>query len=164
MAATGANHWVFAYGSNMHLQDLRRWLRENDHPEHGILRVLTASLSGFRLVWNYPSRRRGAGAANIEAHEGATLPGVVLEVDERTLNAIHAKEGHDHTYVGSLRRIALAGGAEIDAWVYIVRPERCRSERVWPTTEYLELIIHAAKEHGLPASHIDELTRTPTSD
>lgn len=158
--------WVFAYGSNMHLADLRRWFRMKGRPEGTIVRVEAAELSGWRLVWNYYSRARVGGAANIEPAAGDAVHGAALLVDDVALEGIDAKEGHPGRYDrgSEPRDIRLRSGARVPAWVYVVRPEFHRSPVVAPTREYLELMIGAGREHGLPDAYLAQLLDTPTVD
>ena len=57
-------HWVFAYGSNMHLPDLKRWLGAQGCSKTGIHQITPAILEGFELVWNYWSPVRQGGAVS----------------------------------------------------------------------------------------------------
>jgi len=158
--------WVFAYGSSMHTGDLHRWLNEQGHPTEGILRAVAASLPGYRMAWNYRSRKRGGGAANLRTAPGREMFGVALQVDEPTLLALDAKEGHPDIYSRGERRLAvrLRDGIEVQAWVYQVVPGRRSEKGQWPRKEYLRLVVEGAREHDLPARHIRELEVTPTLD
>lgn len=163
------SHRVFAYGSNMHLPDLGRYLRARELPPGALGSVRPAALPGYRLMWNYRSKVRGGGAANVErfefdgacAFEGAELYGLVLEVDQVLLNAIDVKEGHPARYVRERASVVYGDGVTAEAWVYVVRPEHCVGEFVAPRAEYLELMIAAAEQHRLPADYVDALRRTP---
>jgi gamma-glutamylcyclotransferase (GGCT)/AIG2-like uncharacterized protein YtfP len=158
--------WIFAYGSNMNLGDLRRWLAENGVPTDGILKARPATLPGYRTVWNYRSKARGGGAANITQAVGRDLPGVALRVDGPTLAAIDKKEGHPEVYSRGNRRhaILLGDATEVEAWVYVARPERCSDRGEWPRREYLDLLLDGARKHGLPPWRVRELEVTPTFD
>lgn len=160
----GKLDWVFAYGSNMNLKDLRQWLEKKGYGSDGIKQAEAATLPGYRLVWNYYSTGRNGGAANIEPATGKELPGIVLQVDQETLDGIDRKEGHPKYYSrgDAKRMINLEGGEEIEAWVYIAVHERCCSKLTPPRREYLQLMIDAAREFNLP--HIQELEKTPTAD
>jgi len=157
--------WVFAYGSNMNLRDLRRWLRERELPDEGLLRAEAALLPGFRLAWNYKSLHRDGGAANIEEAASSELPGVAIAVDEATLGYIDKKEGHPGRYRRERTwEVELAGGESVMAWAYQVSEPYLKPPPVWPRRAYLDLLIAAAREHDLPAGYIAELEATPTCD
>lgn len=157
-------HRVFAYGSNMCLPDLARFLREHGHVSSLDVSVHPALLVGHRLVWNYFSPPRNGGAANVEVCEGRDLPGVVLEVDAPLLLSLDLKEGHPHRYARALRPVRLVAGESVDAWVYAVTPPYREPHRVPPRRAYLELLVEGARAHGLPEWHLAELLGTPTAD
>jgi hypothetical protein len=158
--------WVFAYGSNMDVDDLRGWLAKKGHGADGILRVEPATLARHRLVWNYRSVSRNGGAANVEPCDGRELPGLALSVDPKTLKAIDEKEGHPSYYRrgSSPLSVRLHDSSEIAAWLYIAVQARCNATPVWPRRDYLQLLVDAARKHALPAWHIAELEATPTVD
>lgn len=158
--------WVFAYGSNMAVEDLRSWLAAHGYSPDGIARIEAATLPGYRLVWNYYSVSRGGGAANVEPCAGRNLPGLALLVDAKTLAGIDQKEGHPNYYRrGSSQRVVrLKSGEDISAWVYVAVPERCSARPGPPRRAYLALLRKAAREHALPDWYIAELEATPTAD
>lgn len=156
--------WVFAYGSNMHLEDLEGWFVRSAEPWARPLRAVPASLAGFRLVWNFHSDSRAGGAANVERAHGHMLHGLGLLVSEPVFQGIDKKEGYPLVYGRELVSIALSGGEAVDAWVYAVQPDRTRESFVPPTKHYRNLLIVGAKAHRLPAFYIDELESIQTAD
>lgn len=156
--------WVFAYGSNMHLADLERWLGSRPPPRGRILQAQAAHVEGYRLVFNYYSPRRRGGAANVEATPNQRLPGVAVRLNDAGLAAMDDKEGHPHRYVREATRTVLASGSEVDAWIYVVRPEFTTAEPVLPTRHYRKLLVEGAVEFGLPEAHIAGLRRLETCD
>ena len=165
-SGSDGRNWVFAYGSNMATDDLRSRILATGGREDGLARVEAATLSGYRLIWNYRSKSRDGGAANVEPYAGQDLPGVALLVDADVLRAIDRKEGHPHFYDRGQAplRVRLGGGDEVDAWVYVARPERRSATPTLPRRAYLQLLIDGARLHGLPMSHIAELQAMPTAD
>ncbi len=164
--------WVFAYGSNMDLDDLRRWFDEKRRPWGTLHRAVSATLPGFSLVWNFYSKTRKGGAANVRlnAFEEAPslgtprLPGVALHVDAVMFDGIDRKEGYPHVYGRTEVAVDLSTGERVDAWVYVLKSERESTDFVPPTTHYRGLLIRGARAHGLPEAHIEELERLPTLD
>ena len=158
--------WVFAYGSNMDLDDLRGWLADQGQSANGIQRVEQAALPDHRLVWNYHSVSRQGGAANVEPCAGRDLPGLALLVDAATLQAIDRKEGNPRYYSRgrSPLTLRLQGGQEVSAWVYVAVPERCSDTPVPPRRAYLGLLLKAARKYALPAWYLAELEGTMTAD
>ena len=162
--------WVFAYGSNMNLCDLRAWLANHGYDADGILKATRARLDGYALVWNYYSHTRCGGAANIEPRKGETVYGVALRVTTGALEGIDAKEGHPKYYTrgGSekdkVRTCLLPAETPVDCWLYRALRERCSDENEWPTRCYLRLVIEAAQKRGLPDEYVEKLRATPVCD
>jgi cation transport regulator ChaC len=156
-------HWVFAYGSNMDLEDLDLWLTTSNLPPARIVQAQAAKLSGYRLVWNYFSTTRGGGVANIERAHG-DLPGVALRVDRATLGALDRKEGYPNCYGRCLAPAVLNSGRQIRAWVYIVQAERLVDRIVPPTRHYKGLLVRGATRFALPPEHITALSELCTAD
>ncbi len=150
-------HWVFAYGSNMHLPDVARWCRERQVSPIEPARIERAMLPGHRLIWNYYSDARGSGAANVERASASDLPGLALQIDDAALASLDRKEGHPRRYRRRPESITLHSGECPTAWVYAVRPEYRSPEVVLPSAEYLGLLLAAAEHHGFPAEYIAEL-------
>lgn len=159
-------HWVFAYGSNMHLPDLQRWLREQGYDHPGPSRVEVASVQGFDLAWNYRSASRGGGAANAVPRAGRELRGLALEVDEALLLALDAKEGHPMRYDrGEAPACAelVSTGRSVAAWLYRVTPAFEAPHDVAPRRAYLDLILEAAAQHDLGQHYMTRLRTTPVA-
>ena len=159
-----STHWVFAYGSNMHLGDLERFACQSGAARGAILQSAVARVADMRLAWNYFSASRGGGAANVEPAAGATLHGLALEVDAQMLEVIDRKEGYPTRYGRSLLPLDLAQGRTVDGWLYCVQPHLIRGEEVLPTRHYLGLIVEAASTHGLPREYVDTLRAIRTVD
>ena len=156
-------HWVFAYGSNMDLEDLGLWLTTSNLPPARIVQAQPAKLIGYRLVWNYFSATRGGGVANIERADGV-LPGVALRVDRGTLLALDKKEGYPTCYGRRLLPAVLSSGRQIRAWAYRVQAERVVDQVVPPTRHYKGLLVRGATRFELPVEHIRELSELHTAD
>jgi gamma-glutamylcyclotransferase (GGCT)/AIG2-like uncharacterized protein YtfP len=129
-------HLVFAYGSNMDLDDLARWALSKGLAEPRIFAHHLAHLGGFERVWNYRSRARGGGAANVQPAEGSGVWGLVLEVDLPTRNLIDRKEGHPGLYSRGDDPLPVElsqEGKTVQAWVYQVTPPYICDEIIPPT-------------------------------
>ena len=144
--------WVFAYGSNMDLDDYEAWCQKRKQPPGQILDLRPARLDDTKLSWNYHSEARGGGAANITMARERSVYGLALRVSADALRAFDRKEGHPHRYTRGSKacRLRLFDGGELDAWVYQVLPEFCLDRFVAPTQSYLRLIIQAAERYGFP--------------
>jgi len=156
---------VFAYGSNMDLEHLAEWCHAHCKAEAEIFAAQVAILPEHKLIWNYYTKTRKGGAANIVASAGSQLPGLLLKVSKATLGYIDRKEAYPHHYDRALQsHIVLADRSQLHAWVYQVVPRHRQATSVWPTRAYLNILINAAKKHGLPEWHIAELAATQTRD
>ncbi len=152
-------HWVFAYGSNMHLADLTNWFVSREHRLE-LQAAEAAVLYEHRLVWNYYSRARRGGAANVELAGGASVWGAALLVSFSSLHGFDRKEGHPHVYRRRLLPVQLASGRWVGAWTYFVTPRFRQPHFVAPTPHYHSLVVHGARHFSLPEhyrSHLDAI-------
>ncbi len=157
--------WVFAYGSNMHLPDLARWIASRDLPPPRVQCLRLATLREHAIVWNYRSPGRRGGAANVAPAPGQAVPGVALLVDAATLHAIDRKEGHPARYSRGTtpKALELLTGGSMHAWVYEVTDAWRQPRQVPPRPEYLNLVIEGARRFGLPEWHLRILEATTTT-
>jgi len=158
-----SNHPVFAYGSNMDLDDLRRWSIERGYGPLEPLRTARADLPGWRLVWNYDSPTRRGGAANVEPAAGVVLAGAVLWVDPALLAAIDHKEGHPERYRRQTAPVRCAGQT-ITAWVYVVTAPWRVERHVAPRRSYVATVLRGGRRFGLPEAHLATIAAVPTLD
>ena len=147
----------------MHLDDLHRWFAASNLPPGRILQAQAGTLIGYRLVWNYYSKVRGGGAANVEPAEN-DLPGVLLELDQAALRALDRKEGHPSRYRRARADAVLAGGGRVLAQVYVAEPAHRQKRYVAPTRHYLSLLLEGARNFALPSEHIRSLEMLETVD
>ena len=157
-------HLMFAYGSNMDLDDLARWAQSKGLPTPRVFDHYVACLRGFERVWNYHSRARAGGAANVQPAEGCCVWGLVLEVDLETRHLIDRKEGHPDRYSRGEAPLVVElpqDGRTVRAWVYQVTPPHIRDELIPPTQAYLDLIIQSAIRHNFPPGAVEALQATP---
>ena len=152
--------WVFAYGSNLHIADLRGWLRHYGYPDGGIKQVLPALLKDYELVWNYYSPVRKGGAANVRPAHNRRVLGALLEITPETLPGIDKKEGHPARYCRGENRIlahTLDGKNPLMSWVYEVRPAYQTPEPTAPTQAYLDIMLDGIQQVGLSPSWSQEV-------
>jgi gamma-glutamylcyclotransferase (GGCT)/AIG2-like uncharacterized protein YtfP len=154
-------HWVFAYGSNMHLADVKRWFGARAAPFR-IDRVERAELHDHRLVWNYYSRARRGGAANVARRVGTSVWGAALLVDSHTVRGLDRKEGHPHLYRRELGWLRVDRAGWVHAWIYRVGARHTRQSFTAPTAHYKSLLVAGAAQLQLPQSYHHALRRLPT--
>ncbi len=143
----------------MDLGDLSTWFQGRGFGKPGVLHLAVGSLPEHRLVWNYRSPSRGAGAANVEPDSACEVPGLLLQLDEPTLAGLDQKEGHPERYRREHLSCRVWSGEPRDAWVYRVQPAYREPHFVAPRREYRDLLLAAARRHGFPADYIGQLER-----
>jgi len=132
----------FAYGSNM-----SRALMEARCP--GALALGTALLEGWQFVIG------PGGHGSIEPRAGAMVHGVLWRLTARDLATINAYECVD-TGVYLRRTLPVRHRSRLHpALVYVVR----RPGHGTPRPAYIRVIVEAARDWGLPESHIRSLKR-----
>lgn len=139
----------FAYGSNM-ADDVM----SEKCPAHRFLDA--ASLAGFELAFTRRSIRTGTGVADIVPGEGSTVWGALYELEDRELEALDRKEGSGWAY----RQVPVVvrsrdDGSEHEALTYTVIDKE--SPEVPSASEYLERVIQAARDRGLPDDYVRSL-------
>ena len=150
-------HFYFAYGSNLDLTDMARWAHEHGHAEPAVHAQEVGVLDGYRLCWNYFSKARDGGAANLCAQENDRVAGSLCWVSKETLHTLDRKEGHPHRYERSLHEVQSASLGTVRAWVYRVRKEHLQDRFVPPKADYLDLMLRAAERANLPQWHLATL-------
>jgi len=132
----------FAYGSNMdaHQMAIRC---------PGAERVGIAVLPDYRVLIN------AQGVGTVIPAKGKSVFGLLWRLSDKNVEALDAYEGvasgdYSRKYV-----TVVAGGDPIEALVYVatnVAPGK-------PRPGYLELVLQAAAEVGLPESYLAELSK-----
>jgi len=148
----------------MDLNDLARWALSKGLPGPRVLAHHLACLRGFERVWNYRSRARGGGAANVQPAESSGVWGLVLEVDLETRKLIDRKEGHPGRYSRGDEPLPVELCQEsrgVQAWVYQVTEPHICHETIPPTRAYLDLIIQSAIRYNFPSEALEALKATP---
>jgi gamma-glutamylcyclotransferase (GGCT)/AIG2-like uncharacterized protein YtfP len=139
----------FAYGSNMSPTVMTAACRG-----HRFLCV--ARLPDHQLMFNRRSIRTGTGVADVVPAKGISVWGALYELDDEDLPAIYRKEGYDWAYTREPLAVQLCDdGSEHLALTYTVR--RKEPTEVPPSPEYLDGLIDAATELGLPEHYLQFL-------
>ena len=157
------NIYYFAYGSNMDKVDLDKWCKEKGYPRIHIFSIEPAELDGYKLVFNYYSKSRNSGAANIIQFPGDSVYGLLIEIDENDFNTIKHKEGAPHIYGEISIDVKILNNANIvkDVKTFIVTKKYQTKENQPPIENYLGLIIKNAKEFQFPDDYIEYLYSIP---
>jgi cation transport regulator ChaC len=138
---------VFAFGSNMCSGRFHAYAVS---PE-GAGRA--AVLPGHRLLFNKKSTDDKSGKANVAAHAGSDVWGVLYTIPDADLDTLDKGEGGYRKVRLSVR---LTDNTSTDAWVYIAK-KPSNDPALRPYTWYKRFLVEGAREHSLPAEYIAEL-------
>ena len=83
----------FAYGSNLNLRLLSRYLANHGVDADELRNSRPAILPDHKLRTNYLSIVHNAGACNIEPSPGHAVEGVIMEITESVREGLRIKEG-----------------------------------------------------------------------
>jgi gamma-glutamylcyclotransferase len=144
------NEQVFAYGSNMCSGRFRAY---GVSPQG---QGRCAVLRSHRLQFDKKSIKDGSGKANVVAHLGTDVWGVLYAIPDDELEILDKGEGLG--YRREQHRVVLADGAFADAWVYVAKKPG-NDAGLRPYTWYVRFIVEGAREHALPAYYVEELER-----
>lgn len=117
-----------------------------------------ARLEGYRLDFTTYARTRECGVADIVADPGATVWGLVYELDEADLPTLDRSEGHPDKY----RRVSVAVSFGDDVVEDVACYEVVRKRPFQPPSEhYLGLLTTAARFHRFPDPYVERLEAMP---
>jgi len=106
--------------------------------------------SGFRLTFNKKSTEDLSGKANVTAHEGSEVWGVLYTISSADKKTLDKGEGG---YRPVKLQVRLEDNSTIEAWVYVARkPDDDPALR--PCTWYKRFLVEGATEHALPTTYI----------
>lgn len=146
----------FAYGSNLNSAQMRQ--RCSNHRVVGVAR-----LPGYRIGFYGHSAKWDGAVETIVRHAQSEVWGVLYQLDaadwEQLDNYQDARADGLGTYFHYPVEVLDLQQAVKVAITY--RKDMLgKTER--PSTEYLNMIIQGAREHGLPENYVEELSRIPT--
>ena len=139
----------FAYGANMAEGVMGAFC-----PGHRLLGP--AELPEHRLAFSRRSVRTGTGVADLVPAPGRSVWGILYEVDDTGLEALDAKEGNSWAYDRTEVAVRPAG-REPRVWAVTYRVREPEAAEVTPSRAYVEGLIQAARDRGLPADYVAEL-------
>jgi len=152
----------------MHVPEVLRAFKERGLPETSLLESVPAMAPGLRLVWNYYSEGRRAGAANVMRSAAGSLEGVALRVTAEGFKGLDRKEGYRRasparsSYNRRLRKVYLANRETVHAWVYKANPKKTKRKPQKPLKSYVDLMVQGSKAHNLSAGHVAHLEAIET--
>jgi gamma-glutamylcyclotransferase (GGCT)/AIG2-like uncharacterized protein YtfP len=137
-----SSEYYFAYGSNMSQEQMQQRVPGADL--HGV-----AVLADHELVFNRRGSYRDGGVAGLRAATGSRVFGIVWRVPGsalRTLDELEDPAAYDRREVV----VNLLNGQALTCHAYFARPQGLFK----PDPDYLEVLIGAAKEVGLPRQYV----------
>lgn len=131
----------FAYGSNMCKEQMT---------ERGVIihNSVRCALSGYRFLYNKKSID-GSSKANIEKDNESVVQGVCFLLDQESFKRL---KGFEKGYTVLPVAVIDRNNNPIDAETFISK-SICNQE---PKSDYVEIIMKGAREHGLPELYIKE--------
>ena len=159
-----ATDFIFAYGSNMNRSELRSWLEGSGYDSSLVVEATPATLRGYDFVWNYFSRSRGGGTANLEQKDNSTIWGILLEVDESLLKAFDHKEGHPYFYSRGEARVStvrMRDDQTVMAWLYLAVPNKSSARDMRPTRDYRKIVLDAGVFWEFPEEYLEKIRNWP---
>ena len=140
---------IFAFGSNMCSGRFRAYGASPQGPGRAAL------LPDHRLQFNKKSTDDHSGKANVTAHAGSEVWGVLYTIPGGDLDKLDKGEGG---YQRMQLSVHLAENSRTDAWVYVAKTPNS-DPALRPYTWYKRLLVEGAREHSLPESYFAELER-----
>jgi cation transport regulator ChaC len=131
----------FAYGSNMSRAGMAGRCPTAAYIGRGVL-------NGWRFVVT------ADGYASVAPQPGGSVHGVLWRLGPRDLAALNAYENLDSGLYTRRTVPVLCNGKRVSALVYVGRTSEGS-----PRPGYLELVIAAARESGLPSAYISSIQR-----
>jgi hypothetical protein len=132
----------FAYGSNMSVPMMRRLCP-------GARRQGRATLPGYRVIIIRE------GYASIRRAPGGCVHGLLWWLAPRDLVALNAYENLAGGLYRAVTMRVVANGRRLAALVYVAQSQG----RGRPRAGYMEVVVAAARDAGLPASYVRDLAR-----
>lgn len=162
---TTMDHWYFAYGSNLLVEQMRNRLGAEFVAEHPSAPETTEQATtdlGPRIV-KLPKHRVDFSMLSSDGQYYANI----VPADEDALGVIyrcskHGLEVLDTFETGYLRvdkRVYDTTGRAYDAIAYIAKPENF-SKSGKPSSEYLDRILRGGRAHRLPEEYLIKISNT----
>ena len=144
----------FAYGSNMHPEQMRTRCPGGSF-------VAAARLRDHRLVFSRPwAAWDGGGVADIQPSPGSTVEGVVWEITAAHRERLDEYEEYPTAYTRGDVIVESFAGKTLAAFAYFAKPLGIYR----PGRRYLQSLVDGARAHGLSPSYVAWLTAIPTED
>ena len=148
----------FAYGSNLDFEDWTKWCANKKADPSGMVELEPAFLPDYELKFHYYSGSREGGAADVvPSSVGNLVPGVLFELNSKTLELMDVKEGVKYNcYERKWVEVIKFDGAVVKALTYVLCQGKIQQKFVKPTSKYVNLIRNGLNKRGLPTEFLDK--------
>ena len=155
----------FAYGSNLDFEDWSKWCAKKQADPSGMVEIEPAFLPDYELKFHYYSGNREGGAADVvPSSVGNLVPGVLFELNSKTLKLMDVKEGVKYNcYERKWVEVIKFDGSIVKALTYVVCQEKIQNNYVEPTSKYVNLIRNGLIKRGLPIEYLENSLGTGIS-
>ena len=155
----------FAYGSNLDFEDWSKWCAKKQADPSGMVEIEPAFLPDYELKFHYYSGNREGGAADVvPSSVGNLVPGVLFELNSKTLELMDDKEGVKYNcYERKWVEVIKFDGSIVKALTYVVCQEKIQNNYVEPTSKYVNLIRNGLIKRGLPIEYLENSLGTGIS-
>ena len=123
----------FAYGSNMNSKRMED--REINFSKRELAILKDHELCFNKQAFHNPSE----GYANLSPEKDKVTEGILYEIDDKDIVKLDKFEGYPNHYIKKAIKVELANGNEVDALVYIARPDKIKDD-LKPIKEYLSYL------------------------
>ena len=148
----------FAYGSNLDLDDLRLWCKNENQPFPLKIGydVARARALGVELSFSYRSSSRNGGVLDLKEREGQVVDGMLFEVVEHGWEVLDRKEGAPHCYERVPVNVCCDNDEMATVSTYTVVPSRRDPDGyVRPTKDYMEIVRRGRQSFGLDVRQLE---------
>jgi hypothetical protein len=157
----------FAYGATLDAEHVNSWCRDHGYAEGLLAEGMVAILDDYELLVEVPSRRWLGGVGTISIAPGASVYGVLFELDDERADIVRHKEG---VASGLFQEIDVevrlwTPGADPGETTIQLLPARsfrasdARQGRAAPSKGWLDTVVRGAQAHELPDMWVAELRR-----
>ena len=141
----------FAYGSNLDQMQMAQRC-----PNARL--IGPAQLADHRICFPRRSPVRGCAVASVEPHAGASVWGVIYQLDLDDLGRLDAREGYDAVNLAANNRydrvevvVERVRGDSVEAVTYVAIPQ---ANPGLPSADYMRHIIEGATAHSFPDDYV----------
>ena len=147
--------YYFAYGADMDAEELDLQHDRRRQPRLRFAKSTPAVLKGYRLICDIASKSRRGGIFNVIPDPLSVVHGMIYELHPGdTISITAMKEGDVAEYALSLLPVKTRKGEDIPALVLHAKEDK---KQLKPSNTYLDIVIRAARQHGLPSEWVQHL-------